>query len=112
MWPWRAQTISRATGSAFAISFVNSLGQIGDAVGAQIFQDKYAPRYQLPFGVSMGLVGACGITLSYTWWVTRQTVAETRKHKLARIAASKRNEAVLDDVVDLDLKGRGSDKVL
>ncbi|KAE8168484.1 major facilitator superfamily domain-containing protein [Aspergillus tamarii] len=29
MWPWRVQTTSRATGSAFSIGFVNSYGQIG-----------------------------------------------------------------------------------
>jgi hypothetical protein len=32
MWPWRVQTTSRATGSAFSIGFVNSYGQIGGAI--------------------------------------------------------------------------------
>lgn len=44
MWPWRLQTTSKATGSAFAIAFSNSLGQIGTIVGPQIFQSKYAPQ--------------------------------------------------------------------
>lgn len=35
MWPWRVQTTSRATGSAFSIGFVNSYGQIGGAIGPQ-----------------------------------------------------------------------------
>ena len=104
MWPWRAQTVNGATGSAFAIGFVNSYGQVGDALGPQMFLDRYAPRYQLPFGMSMGLVGLCGLTNAYTWWVTRQTEGDTRKHKLARLAARKNNEAVLDDVTDHDLE--------
>jgi hypothetical protein len=45
MWPWRVQTTSRATGSAFSIGFVNSYGQIGGALGPQIFRSQYAPHY-------------------------------------------------------------------
>ncbi|CEL00784.1 hypothetical protein ASPCAL00380 [Aspergillus calidoustus] len=108
MWTWRSQTINGATGSAFAIGFVNSYGQVGDAVGPQMFEDKYEPRYQLPFGLSMGLVACCAITSLYTWWVTRRTERDTRRHKLARIEAKRRNEAVLDDISDRDLGGSDS----
>ncbi|KAH7153649.1 major facilitator superfamily domain-containing protein [Dactylonectria macrodidyma] len=104
MWPWRAQTTNGATGSAFAIGFVNSYGQVGDALGPQMFQDKYEPRYRLPFGLSMALVALCGLTNGVTWWVTRQTESDTRRHKLARLEAKKKNEAVLEDVVDHDLE--------
>lgn len=106
MWPWRAQTVNGATGSAFAISFVNSYGQVGDAIGPQMFQEKYAPRYQVPFSLSMGLIALCGIINLITWWATHQTERDTRKHKLARVEAKKRNEAVLDDVSDRDFEPR------
>ncbi|KAL2847871.1 major facilitator superfamily domain-containing protein [Aspergillus pseudoustus] len=106
MWSWRSQTVNGATGSAFAIGFVNSYGQVGDAVGPQMFEDKYEPRYQLPFGLSMGLVACCGITCLYTWWVTRGTERDTRRHKLARLEAKRKNEAVLDDILDRDLESR------
>lgn len=106
MWSWRSQTVNGATGSAFAIGFVNSYGQIGDAAGPQMFQDKYEPRYQLPFGMAMGLVSLCGLVNLYTWWVTRQTESDTRKHKLARLQAKRDNQAVLDDVKDHDLERR------
>ncbi|KAJ3542784.1 hypothetical protein NM208_g395 [Fusarium decemcellulare] len=102
MWPWRAQTVNGATGSAFAIGFVNSYGQVGDALGPQMFQEKYQPRNQVPFGLSMGLIGLCGITCGVLWWITRQTEGDTRKHKLARLEARKTNQAVLDDVSDRD----------
>lgn len=102
MWPWRAQTVNGATGSAFAIGFVNSYGQVGDAIGPQIFKEKYAPKYQVPFGVSMGLIAVCGIVNGITWWITRQTERDTRMHKLARLEARKNNDAVLDDVSDRD----------
>uniref|UniRef100_A0A8H7NR40 Major facilitator superfamily (MFS) profile domain-containing protein n=1 Tax=Bionectria ochroleuca TaxID=29856 RepID=A0A8H7NR40_BIOOC len=104
MWPWRAQTVNGATGSAFAIGFVNSYGQVGDAIGPQMFQEKYEPRYQLPFGLSMALIALCGIVNGVTWWVTRRTESDTRKHKLARRWARENNEAVLDDVLDRDFQ--------
>ncbi|TPX07839.1 uncharacterized protein E0L32_010526 [Thyridium curvatum] len=103
MWPWRVQTTSKATGSAFAIGFVNSYGQIGGAIGPQIFQGKYAPRYRESFAAAAALVGSCCIVTLTTWWVTRQTEADTRRLKRARIQASRNNLAVLDDVVDRDL---------
>lgn len=98
MWPWRVQTTSKATGSAFAIGFVNSYGQIGGAVGPQIFRSKYAPRYATSFGVAMALVGLAILTNLITWWVTYDVEVETRTLKKARIEAAKRGEAVLDDV--------------
>lgn len=108
MWPWRVQTTSRATGSAFAIGFVNSYGQIGGALGSQIFQSKYAPHYTVSFAVTMAVVGGCICATLLTWWVTRDTESRTREIKKARVAAAKRGESVLDDVdpnVDL-LKGK------
>ncbi|KAL2679217.1 hypothetical protein Neosp_009984 [[Neocosmospora] mangrovei] len=42
MWPWRVQTTDGATGSAFAIAFANSYGQIGGAVGSQLFNSRAA----------------------------------------------------------------------
>lgn len=104
MWPWRVQTTSRATGSAFSIGFVNSYGQIGGAIGPQIFRSKFAPRYRESFASAMALVGACTLVTLTTWWVTRQTEADTRKLKRARVRAEKEGLTVLDDVVDGDLK--------
>lgn len=107
MWPWRVQTTSRATGSAFSIGFVNSYGQIGGAIGPQIFRSAYAPKYTVSFSAAMGLVGCCMIITLITWWVTRKTESNTRKLKLARVAAAKKGEAILDDLVDNDLDNRG-----
>lgn len=105
MWPWRVQTTSRATGSAFAIGFVNSYGQIGGALGPQIFQSKYAPHYTVSFAVAMAIVGACILVTSFTWWVTRETERRTREIKKMRVAAAKRGESVLDDVdINADIK--------
>ncbi|KAJ6014232.1 hypothetical protein N7540_008823 [Penicillium herquei] len=104
MWPWRVQTTSRATGSAFSIGFVNSYGQIGGAIGPQLFRSTYAPRYIVPFSVAMGLVGACAILTLVTWWVTWDTERDTRRLKLAKLAAEKRGETLLEDLVDRDLK--------
>jgi hypothetical protein len=75
MWPWRVQTINGATGSAFAIAFANSYGQIGGAVGAQLFNSRFAPRYETSFAIAMGFTGNVDI--------------EMRRERRARIAASK-----------------------
>ena len=106
MWPWRVQTTSRATGSAFSIGFVNSYGQIGGAIGPQIFKSKYAPRYRESFASAISLVATCAIVTLVTWWVTRHTEADTRRLKRARLQAERINLAVLDDVVDCDLDSR------
>ena len=98
MWPWRVQTTKRATGSAFAIGFVNSYGQIGGAVGPWLFTSKYAPRYGVSFGVAMGVEAGCVIMILITWFVTRKTEKATRDIKRARIEAGKKGDAVLDDV--------------
>ncbi|KAI5357936.1 Putative major facilitator superfamily, MFS transporter superfamily [Septoria linicola] len=95
-----------ATGSALSIGFVNSHGQIGGAIGPQIFRSKYAPQYTQAFGVVMGIVGVCILLTLATWWVTRRTEHETRRLKLARVAAEKKCLAILDDVVDCDLRKR------
>lgn len=98
MWPWRVQTTSKATGSAFSIGFVNSYGQIGGAIGPQIFRNKFAPRYATSFGIAMAMVGMAILTNLTTWWVTKDVELETRRLKRARLEASKRGEVVLDDV--------------
>ncbi|KAE9369314.1 pantothenate transporter [Stipitochalara longipes BDJ] len=99
MWPWRVQTTSGATGSAFAIAFANSYGQIGGAVGSQLFNSRYAPHYQTSFGIAMGFIGMAIVMNIITWGVTWRVDVDTRKLKRVRIAAAKRNEALLDDVV-------------
>lgn len=98
MWPWRLQTTARATGSAFAIAFSNSLGQIGTIVGPQIFRSAFAPKYTTSFAVAMGMTGLCIISSAWTWWLTRETERQTRHLRQARIAAAKKGEMVLDDV--------------
>lgn len=98
MWPWRVQTTQGATGSAFAIAFANSYGQIGDAVGSQLFNSRYAPHYATSFGIAMGFIAMAIIMNLITWWFTRRVDVETRRIKRARKAALKSNEAVLDDV--------------
>ncbi|KAF4977634.1 hypothetical protein FDECE_18333 [Fusarium decemcellulare] len=101
MWPWRLQTTFRATGSAFAIAWVNALGGIGTVVGPQIFRSKYAPEYTVSFAVAMGMTGACILAICWTWWLTRETERQTRHLRKKRLAAYKNNEVVLDDV-DID----------
>ncbi|UKZ91518.1 uncharacterized protein TrAFT101_006495 [Trichoderma asperellum] len=103
MWPWRVQTTSRATGSAFSIGFVNLYGQIGGAVEPQIFRSKYAPHYTVSFEVAMAVVALCMLVTLLTWWVTRTTERDTKTLKLARKAAAARNETILEDVADGDL---------
>lgn len=96
----------RAIGPAFSIGLVNSYGQIGGAIGQEIFRSQYAPHYTMPFSVAMGLVGLCAVLTVVTWWVTWDTERDMRRLKLAKIGAEKRGETVLEDVVGCDLKGQ------
>lgn len=98
MWPWRVQTTAGATGSAFAIGFANSYGQIGSAVSSQIFASKYAPRYTTSFGIAMGFVGLAILMNLITWAFTWRVDVDTRRIKRARKTAAKRGETILDDV--------------
>jgi hypothetical protein len=108
MWPWRIQTTSGATGSAFAIAFANSYGQIGGAVGPQLFNSRFAPHYSTSFAIGMGFVGMAIVMASITWIVTAGVDVETRRMKRVRIAAGKRGQAVLDDV---DIHNSGKEKI-
>ncbi|KXT03689.1 hypothetical protein AC578_5187 [Pseudocercospora eumusae] len=96
MWPWRVQTTSGATGSAFAIAFTHSYGQIGGAVGAQLLNSNYAPKCTTSFAIAMGFVGLAMIMESITWCFTGRVDIETRKIRRARIAAAKENKAVIN----------------
>ncbi|KAF2160339.1 hypothetical protein M409DRAFT_29189 [Zasmidium cellare ATCC 36951] len=98
MWPWRFQTLSGATGSAFALALVNSYGQIGAAIGPHIFNSRFAPRYTTSFAIGMGFVGLSILMAAVTWWVTYRVEVDTRILRRARLAARQRNETVLDDV--------------
>ena len=98
MWPWRVQTTEGATGSAFAIGFANSYGQIGAAVSSQIFAAKYAPHYATSFGIAMGFIGLAILMNLLTWAFTWRVDVDTRKMKRARKAAAKRGDAILDDI--------------
>jgi hypothetical protein len=90
MWPWRVQTINGVTGSAFAIAFANSYGQIGGAVGAQSFNSSFAPRYETSFAVAMGFVGIAIVVAGVTWYFTGSVDVEIRRERRARIEATKK----------------------
>ncbi|KAJ5628617.1 pantothenate transporter [Penicillium lividum] len=107
MWPWRVQTTEGATGSAFAIAFANSYGQIGGAVGSQLFNSRYAPHYTTSFGIAMGFVGMAIFMNVITWGFTWRVDVDTRRIKRTRMAAAKENQAVLDDV-DLHRDEKGN----
>ena len=98
MWPWRVQTIEGATGSALAIAIANSYGQIGGAIGPQLFSSEFASHYTTSFAVAMGLVGVAILMACITWAFTAKVDRDTRKIRRARKAAMKDNRAVLDDV--------------
>jgi hypothetical protein len=101
MWPWRVQTTQGATGSAFAIAFANSYGQIGGAVGSQLFNSRYAPHYTTSFAIAMGFIGMAILMNLITWSFTWRVDASTRQSKRDRIAAAKRKEPVVEDANDV-----------
>lgn len=89
MWPWRVQTVSGATGSAFAIAIANSYGQIGGAVGSQLFNSRFAPRYETSFAIAMGFLGVSILFACVTWFFTGKVDIELRRVRRERIHVAK-----------------------
>ena len=100
---WCVRTTSGATGSAFAIVFANSSGQIGGVVGAQLLNSCYAPHYFTSFRIAMVFAGVEIVINLVTWSATWKMDVDTRRLKRVRVKAARREEAVLDDV---DIRGK------
>lgn len=86
----RAATLKGMTGTTFTLAFQSSVGQIGGAVGPQLWQSKYAYNgYKTPFAVCAAFIVAAWIANIYTWWLTRNVEADVKRIRRLRIKAKK-----------------------
>ncbi|KAK4496681.1 hypothetical protein PRZ48_012663 [Zasmidium cellare] len=111
---WSLFTIGTAGLHFYQPTVIANLGfttlaqvQIGAAIGPQIFNSRFAPRYTTSFAIGLGFVGVSILMAAVTWWATYRVEYDTRMLRRARLAARKRDETVLDDVdLNADKKRR------
>lgn len=99
--PWRAQTLSGSSHAAFTFAFQNSIAQIGGICGPQLFRAKYAPRYTIPYGTSLGFLVLSTLSVVWTWWLSFDIEKETRRVAKIRFEEGRERNVVSDE----ELKG-------
>ncbi|GAA5861368.1 hypothetical protein JCM8547_006108 [Rhodosporidiobolus lusitaniae] len=70
LFSWRAQTYKGATSAAFILAFQNGLSQLSGVISPQIFRSKYAPRYTVPYIVSLVFLAVSVVSTFWAWYLT------------------------------------------
>ena len=99
-WSWRTSSLSGTTGTAFALGLQSGMGQIGGAIGPQIFQSKYAYNgYKVSYGVCTAALVGCFLANCLSWYFTRNLEWDVRRVKRHRIMAEKEGRLFTEDDV-------------
>lgn len=99
---WMQQSLIGSTDVMFCFAFTNSWAQIGGIIGPQIFRSEYAPRYTLPYGISLMFLGIALLSLILTWYLTNNVEKETRRIKklrLQEISKGDDGKVIYEDVI-------------
>jgi len=82
---------------------VNGFGNLAGVIGGQLYKQRYAPHYRLPFYVTLGLVATA--LLGYTAYrFTLQAANARRKNILASKTAAELEDERVDDIRYADRK--------
>ncbi|BGP46948.1 hypothetical protein JCM10450v2_002800 [Rhodotorula kratochvilovae] len=100
LFSWRAQTYKGATSTAFTLAFQNGLAQLSGVISPQIFRAKYAPRYTVPYTVSIVFIAVSVAATLWAWALSHEVEAETRR--VARISFKEGKENNALTAVDID----------
>ncbi|KAM0751562.1 MFS general substrate transporter [Meredithblackwellia eburnea MCA 4105] len=104
VFPWRAQSFKNSAHATFSISFMLSLANSSSLYTAQIFRAKYAPRYLVPYMVSVGFLMVTVCIMLITWKITYHQERETRMVAKARYEEGKKSGKVLQqDVTKMEI---------
>lgn len=100
-WAWRSGSLKNATGATFGLAFQSSLGQIGGAIGPQLFQEKYAYNgYRTSFIICLVAILASLVASLITLALTYRLEQDTQRvHKL-RLEAKRKGEIYSGDDVN------------
>ncbi|EXJ81273.1 hypothetical protein A1O3_07563 [Capronia epimyces CBS 606.96] len=76
-WSWRAGYVQHATGAAFALGLQSTFSNISSVVSPHFYQSKWAKDgYRQSFGISLGMAFGAGLSVLYSWWLTRKVEAQ------------------------------------
>jgi len=75
---------------------VNGMGNISGVAGSELFRAKYAPRYQLPFYVSLG----CAIYAWFNYLALRLILLHINKKRAKKVAEATPEEIEAENVSD------------
>jgi len=98
----RSSTLRGSTGTAFALGFQNSIGQIGGAIGPQLFRTEWsAHNYRNSFAFCMAAATIGFLSNLWTFYLTRNVEYDIlRVHRLRR-KANKAGTVLADDDVQV-----------
>ncbi|KIX09974.1 uncharacterized protein Z518_01055 [Rhinocladiella mackenziei CBS 650.93] len=79
-----------ATGTAFTLAFQSCIGQVGGAIGPQLFPSRFAHNgYKTSFIICAASIGASWVANLWTWYLTDDTEKEVQRVRRLRIKANK-----------------------
>lgn len=104
-WSWRAGYVTGSTGAAFALGLQSSFAQLGSVVGPHFYQARWAHNgYKISFVICLGMVIGAGISVAYTWWLTRKVEAQVLRVR-REVLKAKREGREYDGQNDIDVLG-------
>ncbi|KAL7421487.1 hypothetical protein Q5752_004374 [Cryptotrichosporon argae] len=95
IYPLRTQSLKPGSASV-ALAGLNTFACIPDFFTAQFFQDKYAPRYIVPFVICLAFCAFAGIAIAVTWYFAYDNEKQTRMVARERRKIGKETNAVSD----------------
>ncbi|KAM0748998.1 MFS general substrate transporter [Meredithblackwellia eburnea MCA 4105] len=99
IFPWRLQSFKGSTHATFSISLMIAVANASSLYTAQIFRAKYAPKYVVPYMISVGFLVLTILMLLYCWKITYKQEKEHRAIAQKRHDEGKRSGRVLDEDV-------------
>ncbi|GAA5900218.1 hypothetical protein JCM6882_002277 [Rhodosporidiobolus microsporus] len=100
LFSWRAQTYKGSTSTAFTLAFQNGLSQLSGVISPQIFRSSFAPRYTVPYIISIVFIVISILSTFWAWWLSADVERETRRVAAIRFKEGKEHNALT--AVDID----------
>lgn len=101
MWVWLSSNVAGTNKRAAAQGFIFSVGNIGGAIGAQIYRAEFAPRYVQGHAINFALYGLALISGGIVWWSYRKDNAERAAAASAADKGAERPDMLGEDLGDL-----------
>lgn len=96
----RTSSLKGTTGTAFAFGLQNAVGQVGGAIGPQIFRSEYAYNgYKTSYAICLAAIVAGFIGVCVSWFLTRNLETDVRRIQQKRIAAHEEGRVYGEDDV-------------